>query len=156
MNRLGRLLAIAAGYRKLGMAYFVDGLLLDWRLSIKATYNPELAFRQVERWIRYYGPELVVLEDPDDTRKGAYTRALLRAVISAADNSNVPQGLVALPHPRTSKYAAAARLAKTFPQLEAWVPKPRRPWQTEPRSTVLFEAVELATMWWEALPDDDL
>ncbi len=144
------MLGFAVGAGKIGLAYLVDGELMDWRLSIKASRSFDKAFKQALAWINYYSPEMVVLEEiARDTRKGAHTRSLLLAIESAANNANVEH--VRIPRPITSpnKYAEAAALAEEFPQIAQWLPRPRRLWETEPLGTIYFEALSLVWNWWK-------
>jgi hypothetical protein len=151
MSRARRVLGFAVGSGKIGFAYLVDGELMDWRLSIKASRSFDKAFRQALDWITYYAPEMVVLEEiPADTRKGAYTQSLLLAIESAANNVNVEHVRIARPASGPNKYADAAELAAEFPQIASWLPHPRRLWETEPRNVIYFEALALVWAWWKS------
>lgn len=164
MNRAQRVVGFAVGTGKIGLAYLVDGELMDWRLSIKASRSFDKAFNQALAWINYYSPEVVVLEEiAPDTRKGAHTRSLLLAIESAANNANVEHVRIPRPVIGPNKYAEAAALAEEFPQIGQWLPRPRRLWETEPLGTIYFEALSLVWSWWktsgrgaqEALSDAD-
>ena len=151
MTRARRVLGFAIGSGKIGFAYLVDGELMDWRLSIKASRSFDGAFKQALEWIIYYKPELVVFEEIDtSTRKGAHSLSLIQAVESAANNANVEIARMPRPSIGPNKYAGAAELAAEFPQIASWLPHPRRLWETEPRNIIYFEALALVWTWWKS------
>ena len=43
-----------------------------------------------------------------------------------------------------NKYEEAEAIAGRYPELQTWLPKKRRFFENEPRSTVIFEAMALA------------
>ena len=149
MSRLRRLLGIAASHGKIGFAYLVDGELMDWGLSAKASRSFEEAFKRVTAWTVYYRPDLVVTERVEEqSRKGAHTRTLIRAAESAANNARADFVEMILPLDGPNKYVAAAALAAEFPQIEPWLPRKRRAWEPEPRNIIYFEALALVWAYW--------
>lgn len=151
MTSARRIMGFAVGTGKVGFAYLVDGELMDWRLSIKASRSFEAAFNQALKWIIYYRPELVVLEEIDTgSRKGAHSQALVQAIESAANNANVDVVRTPRPSSGPNKYAEAAQLSEQFPQIASWLPRKRRLWETEPLNIIYFEALALATTWWRS------
>jgi hypothetical protein len=150
-------MGIAIGSGKIGFGYLVDGELMDWKLSIDASRSEEAAYALATKWIGYYQLDVVVLEDPDVSRKGSHSRVLHDAVVLAANELEVEVALVQREQLAPNKYAEAAALAKEFPQLAAWLPDKRRLWEKEPRNIILFEALALAWFWWRrSAPQDDL
>ena len=158
MSRLRRLLGIAASHGKIGFAYLVDGELMDWGLSVKASRSFDEAFKRLTAWAVYYRPDVVVAElIEDQSRKGAHTRMLIRAAESAANNTKAEFVEIAPPATGMNKYAAAASLAVEFPQIEPWLPRKRRPWEPEPRNIIYFEALALVWSYWRSsalMPDE--
>lgn len=151
MTRVRRIMGFAVGTGKVGFAYLVDGELMDWRLSIKASRSFDGTFKQALEWIIYYRPELVVLEQIElGSRKGAYSQALVEAIESAANNANVEVVRTPRASKGPNKYAEAEELASEFPQIASWLPHKRRLWETEPRNTIYFEALALAWAWWRS------
>ncbi len=154
MSRLRRLLGIAVSHGKIGFAYLVDGELMDWGLSAKASRSFEEAFKRITAWTLYYRPDIVIAERVEaKSRKGAHTRVLIRAAESAANNTNADYAEVVMPPDDRNKYAAAAALATEFPQIEPWLPRRRRAWEPEPRNIIYFEALALALEWWRSSAD---
>ena len=144
-------MGIAINSSKLGLAYLVDGELMDWKVSTDVIRNEETAFEQAQKWIGFYELNAVVLEALEDTRKGERAHRLQQAVVRAADLLGVPvvfgqRGAAA------NKYAAAAALADEFPQVAPWLPEQPKLWEKEPRFIILFEALSLAWTWWRS-PD---
>jgi hypothetical protein len=155
MTRLRRLLGIAVSHGKVGFAYLVDGELMDWGLSAKASRSFEEAFKRVTAWTLYYRPDIVIAERVvEKSRKGAHTRILIRAAESAANNTKAEYVEVKMPVEERNKYEAAAMLAMEFPQLEPWLPHQRRAWEPEPRNIIYFEALALALTWWRSSAED--
>lgn len=144
-------MGFAVGTGKVGFAYLVDGELMDWRLSIRASRSFDAAFKQALSWITYYRPELVVLEQIEaDSRKGTHSQSLILAIESAANNANIDHVSMVRPSSGPNKYVDAAALAQEFPQIAPWLPHKRRLWETEPRNIIYFEALALAMAWWRS------
>lgn len=154
MSRPRRLLGIAVSHGKIGFAYLVDGELMDWGLSAKASRSFEEAFKRITTWTLYYRPNIVIAERVEErSRKGAHSRILIRAAESAANNANTDYVEVVMPADNRNKYAAATMLAAEFPQIEPWLPRRRRAWEPEPRNIIYFEALALALVWWRSSAD---
>ncbi len=141
---LGQVLAVAAATGRVGYVFMIDGEPYDWGLSLKASVSVESAYEHATRWIAYYQPEVLVAERVGpDSRKGAYTRSLIDAMAKAAQDAGVVWALVDRRQGYANKYVEAEALADRFPQLRGDVPKKRRLWESEPRKTIIFEAVVL-------------
>jgi len=149
MDRHRRVLGVAVSSRKLGFAYLIDGELMDWGASRSASKSVEGTFALVTKWAVQYQPDILVAERVgDDSRKGSYTRQLIEAIESAALHADRPFESVTRPSEGQNKFVDAAALAKEFPQIAAWLPKPRKLWEPEPRNIIHFEALALARAWW--------
>lgn len=151
-------MGVAVGSGKIGFAYLVDGELMDWKLSIEASRNENAAFEQAQKWIGYYELDAVVLETPEQSRKGAHSLALQDAVSRAARALHVKVVFTERGTDAPNKYLEANALAVEFPQVAAWLPKKRQLWEKEPRYIILFEALSLAWSWWRSSRpcDEDL
>ena len=140
-----RILAVAAATGRVGCVYLVGGRIKDWRVSRKAAQSPRDAAEQTQKWINRLKPEVVVTEKVEEAaKKGEKTKEIVRAVARTAEHNYVLDVSVAREHDFANKYEEAAALAKRHPEIAAWVPKKRRFFDTEPRNTVLFEALSLA------------
>ncbi|MEM7172291.1 MAG: hypothetical protein AAF530_19135 [Pseudomonadota bacterium] len=136
---------MAVGTGRIGYVFLVDGKLRDWRLSKKASKSPERAAKQAKIWINNLEPDVVVTERiGEHSAKSARTRALIDAITDI----DVGRKLLNVKAKRVcsaaNKYEEATVLGEQFPEIQAWVPKKPRIWETEPRNTVYFEALALA------------
>ena len=140
-----KILAMAVATGRIGYVYLLGNKLKDWGLSRKASKNAMLAGTQAHIWIDELSPDIVITESvPKSSTKSMKTRELIEAVANAARNAHVLDVQVIKTHFFKNKYEEAAALAERFPELTIWVPKMRRLWESEPRATVLFEALALA------------
>ena len=143
--RTEHVLAIAVATGKVGYVFLIDGVPYDWGLSLVASQSPRAIYDHTLGWIEYYQPELVVTERIGRlSRKGAVSRTLTNATLKAAQDSDVAIACVDRVQRYQNKYVEAEVLAERFPELEPWLPSVRRLWDSEPRSTIIFEAVALA------------
>ena len=95
----------------------------------------------------YYQPQLLVTERiPKDSRKGDNTRALINAISKAGQDADIKWGLVDRVQPYKNKYEEAGALAARFPELQRRLPKTRKEWESEPRQTILFEALSMGLL----------
>ena len=145
MNEPRRLLAVAAGFGRVGYAFFIDGVLCDWSVSRTAGTNPARATARAEAWFKKLRPEIVVTERMGShCRKGTRARAVIRAVADAAAKAQLYDVSVSRRRSYANKHAEAASLAERFPELAPSLPRKRRPWDAEPRNMIYFEALALA------------
>lgn len=141
MKRL-RVLAFAVATGRIGHALLIGERLMDWGLSKRASQNPDLAALHAKRLIDELKPDVVVTEQvPRYSTKSAKTRAMIDTIAAIADRERLLGIRVTRPHDFPNKYAEAQHLGTKFPEIAAWVPRPRRLWEPEPRGTVLFEAI---------------
>ena len=146
MRRL-KILAMAVATGRIGYVFVIGDKLKDWGLSRKASRSPALAALQAETWLNHLKPDIVITEKvPPLSTKSQKTRSLIEAIQSIAASANVLDMFVARNSLFSNKYAEAAHLGERFPEISAWVPRPRRIWEPEPKNTVLFEALALATI----------
>ncbi|WP_206078982.1 hypothetical protein [Allomesorhizobium camelthorni] len=136
-------MAVASG--RVSYVFLVKGTLYSWRISRQASKSPAETARMVESWIHQLRPDVVVTETiTKHCRKGETTIALIEAVARVATDAPLLDVSVSRPHRYRNKYVEAEALADRFTELRPWVPKPRKSWDSEPRSTTLFEALALA------------
>lgn len=139
------MLAVAASASKVAFVYFEGSELCDWWNSDHAGTNVDAAFAHATACIERYRPSTIVVQDfSANSRRGENAQALAEAIASAARDRGVKCIRVRRPRRRGSKYREAATLAKIYPRLEPWLPTPRKPWETEKRNILLFEALSLA------------
>ncbi len=86
-------------------------------------------------------------------RKGTTARAAIELIAKVAANEEVYDIAVTRPKNYANKFDEANALAERFPELRPRVPKPRRLWDSEPRSTTIFEALALALVVIDRKPE---
>ena len=140
-----RILAFAAAYRRVAYVLLIDRELKDWRISEKAAGSPVEAAAFAQKWINELKPNVVVTERPGAARKKSEgTRVLIAAIAQTAEHNYLLDIEVPRAHRFRSKYEEAVALVERYPEIAGWLPKKRRFFDNEPRSTVLFEALALA------------
>ena len=140
-----RLLALAAASRRVGYVFLVDRRLLDWGISDTAGLSPAHGADAAQRWIGELEPQVVVTEKIEmAARKGARTKAIIAVMARVAAENHLYDISVRRRQAYASKYEEAIALAARYPEVAAWLPRKRRLFDNEPRSTVLFEALALA------------
>jgi hypothetical protein len=50
-----------------------------------------------------------------------------------------------------SKYDRARVLASVFPELDWKLPPKRKPWQSEPRAMMIFDAAAIGFAYWQSI-----
>ena len=141
----GKVLSVAAATGRIGYVFVLDGRLCDWRISETAAQSPADAADRLRMWIKRRQPEVVITERlTRQNRKGAKTKLLIQALADTAAEHRVLDITVIRQQHFANKYEEAVALGETFPFLKQWVPPPRKFYENEPRSTVLFEAAAMA------------
>jgi len=140
-----RVLAIAVAKGRAGYVYLADGELRDWNISVKAVKSANSLAGWVQHLIMELKPDVVVTEKiTKDCRKGKKTKRFIQAAAELASHNYVLDVSVERPRSHSCKYAEAEELVGRYPELEGWLPKKRRYFDSEPRNTILFEALALA------------
>lgn len=116
-------------------------------------YLPKLA-REVER----YRPDVLVLEDAGDSRKGQRVKAHLAWSEQWASDEGlawraIPRSVLEewAAHLGADKQARAAMLARLFPELSELVPPPRKPWQAQFDRLNLFVALSRGLCYYDQI-----
>lgn len=113
--------------------------LVEWgNRTVKGDTSVFLA--KLSPVIDRYRPDVLALEEPALSWKGD----LVKERLSWAEQFAVDrdQRVVALPRAMGSKDTRAAEVARLFPELSSYLPKPRRRWHGEARAIPVFVAVE--------------
>jgi hypothetical protein len=140
-----RVLAIAVATGRIGYVLMIGDKLLDWGLSRKASKSPKHAEAQAKIWIDQFEPDVVITEKvPKTSTKSNKTRSLIEAIANVAQRAALLDVQVSKIKYFKNKYEEAAHFGDRFPDIALWVPRMRRLWEPEPRTTVLFEALALA------------
>ncbi len=137
-------LTIAVSSGKIGYVYLCEGELFDWGLSSIAARSPEAAKAKVGSWIQTYNPDLIVTEKLTlQTRKSGRTISNLRIIAKLSDTSKAHHVEVEKIQTYPNKFKEADELCRRYPVIEGWKPHARKPWESEAKNTVIFEALAL-------------
>lgn len=140
-----RVLTIAAASGRVGFVLLDDMIVQVWGLSRKASRGEAEAAACATGWIEQLRPDVVVTERVlPRSRKAARTKSVIAAIANVADRADLLHIRVSRWQAYSTKFEEAEALARVHPELRQLVPKPRRAWDPEPRTTVYFEAVALA------------
>ena len=140
-----RVLSIAAASGRVGYVLLVDRKIAATGLSRKASNNADDAATSAANWIEQLRPNVVITERVlKRSKKGQKTRAVITAMAHVAEIADVLDLQVVRGQSHANKFEEAAELARDFPEIAHLLPKPRRPWDSEPKATVYFEALSLA------------
>ncbi len=144
MIKRHRLLSVAVASRKIAFVFLIDGCLKDWQLSRAGGMSAPKGRSFLRTAIAQCKPDLVVIENPyGPTRKYGRPHEILLAMAQDLADSTTPHRLVMRAQAYANKYEEAAALAKQFPEIAPWLPKPRRIWDNEPTEMIYFEALAL-------------
>ena len=141
-----RVLSFAAARGRVGSVVFDGETLIDWRISGKAAESEADAIAHISRLVADFSPDVVVTEEIETARhKGKHTLGIIAAIAETADQAGLLAVSVPREHHFPNKYDEADAIALRFPELAPWKPPKRCFYENEPRNTVLFEAVALAS-----------
>lgn len=163
MNRLRderAILGIDPSSRGLAFSFFEAGRLLDWGLHRMSTDQ----LTAVDELLDRYRPDVVILEEPDALRseRRSSMRRLLRRTSAHAASRGIAVVAVSRHEVRqvwaqrgvTSKYVAAAQIARVFPEVDYLVLPPRKSFDTEQARADIFDAISLIVHVFGTEPDD--
>ncbi|MBL4626537.1 MAG: hypothetical protein JKY00_00595 [Roseicyclus sp.] len=140
--------SVAVAGDKVGYCLFVGQRLTDWDTSRIAGLSPKTATRTMKRWLSNFRPDVVITVDlRSKSRKGERSQSITAAVARVARNQeNLLDVSIERVQTFANKYDEADALSVEFPELELYLPKRRRLWDTESPRTIVFEAVALAKL----------
>ena len=140
-----KVLSVAAANGRTGYVFLSEGELRDWGISVKAAKNASYLVEWLQDLINYLQPDVVVTEKISGAcRKGRRTKRMICTLAEIAAHNYVLDVSVERQRHHSSKYEEAAMLADRYPELAGWLPKKRRYFESEPRNTIIFEAMALA------------
>ncbi|MEM1050634.1 MAG: hypothetical protein AAGI28_00930 [Pseudomonadota bacterium] len=143
MDRLS-FLAFAAAYGRVGIVYVAGNELRFHKRSQVASRNVDCAARVAQDMIDRWKPNVIVTEDVDAAvHKSSATKAVTLAIARVAEDSAALNVTIERRHEFLNKSEEAQHLMQKYPALQSINHKPRRFWEKEPRTTVIFEALSL-------------
>ena len=152
-----RVLAIAPSTRGFGFA-ILEGqdMLVDWGVKSVTRNKNTNSVAKVEELVTHYQPDVMVLQDIEDSQRSARIKALSKKITDMAATRKVRVVLFShgqvrqafFPDGQGTKHALAEILAKRFPEeLASRLPPKRRPWMSEDYRMDIFDAVALAVVF---------
>lgn len=140
-----KFLAVAVAKGRVGYVYVAEGELLDWGLSVKAAKSTNNLAAWLQQRITDLKPDVVVTEkDTKNCRKGKRAKRLIATAQELASHNYVLDVSVEKQRHHACKYTEAQVLVERYPELTGWLPRKRPYFGSEPRNTILFEALALA------------
>ena len=156
-----RLLALEIRPQKAGFAVFEGASLLDWGVR---GYGQTPAIRRIETLLSLYAPSVIVIRRRPYLKHGDNGARVVQSIKRGAQRKSISVPSLDAHHIRAffkqrgceSKHAAATLLAEWFPELAWKVPPERKPWQSEPHNTLLFDAVAIGVTFLTTESESDV
>lgn len=153
-RRLVLVLSVAPVAKGFGYVLFEgEQRPVDWGVKeVRGRDKNRGCLRKAAAILDWYRPDVLVVEDMAAARRAARIRELVPALRRLARR----RGLRTAAVPRTevralfaplgarNKDAVAAAVCRQLPELEPWLPPPRKIWKSEDARMALFEAAALA------------
>jgi hypothetical protein len=155
-----RILSVAPLSRGFGYAVMEDPSMLVACGNKVFNHDKNIrALAWVEKFIRFYQPDVLVLPDVNaaDTRRASRIKTLHQKIGALARTYQLKLRLISVTEVRAqllgsakgTKQALAEALAAKFPvELASRLPPKRRPWMSEDPRMDIFDAVGLAVVFW--------
>jgi len=125
--------------------------LLDWACSQVGRKKPAQWRRRVVQLIERYDPDLLVLANAEEPRRGRWIKRFTLDMESLANERGIAVRHVSRFEVRemfadsgTTKYKIALAITRMFPELEPRLPRERKPWMSEDKRMSIFDAVSFA------------
>lgn len=153
-----RVLAIDPAARGFGFSV-LEGprSLIDWGTKGARSRTQAETLDAVKGVIGDFQPDVIVVEDPEKSRRGRRVKTLVRAIEKLAVENGVRFRRFSgaeirrtfLAQNSKTKHQIALNLALRFPELTPWVPPYRKAWMSEDRRIRIFDSVALAMTLFE-------
>jgi len=143
------ILAIDPDFRGVAFVFFENGMLLDWGTRGRGRNELEVLDEMLDR----FQADVLVIEDGEALR--SERRARMRRALRLMAKRAAARGIIVQKISRhevrrswrerdkTNKHDVAAAIAVSFPEIEPYVPRKRRTWDTEDPRTGVFDAMSL-------------
>jgi hypothetical protein len=125
--------------------------LLDWACSEVSKKKPQVWRGRVDKLLARYAPDLLVLPDVEDSRRGKWAKRFTLDVESFATERGITVRRVSRREVQerfvdsgTTKYEIAVAVVRLFPELASRLPRERKPWMSEDKRMSIFDAVSFA------------
>jgi len=126
--------------------------LVDWGLvELPDKQDERLFLTRVSQLIARYEPAAVAIEAITGSRRRSRGRDRIARISRLANRNGLAVHGVARADLRehfaesgATKWEIAVAVSRLFPELEAWLPRKRKPWMSEDERMSIFDAVSLA------------
>jgi hypothetical protein len=125
--------------------------LVDWGLGRLERPDDSLFQKRVEKLLDRVAPQVLVLEDMEDSRRGERATAWARLANQSAAKRGIRVEKVGRrevsEHFATSgktRWEVGLAISRFFPELAPSLPKKRRIWESEDRRMTIFTAASFA------------
>jgi hypothetical protein len=125
--------------------------LLDWACSEVSKKKPQAWRGRVEKLLTRYEPDLLVIADVEEPRRGQWAKRFTLDIALLARENGIDIRRVSRREVRdrfadsgTTKYEIAIAVARLFPELASRLPRQRKPWMSEDKRMSIFDAVSFA------------
>jgi len=123
--------------------------MLDWGVR---GYGLTPAFRRIGALLSLYAPSVIVIRRRHYLKHGDPGARVVQSIKLGARRKSISVRSLDTHHIRAyfkqrgceTKHAVATLLAERFPELAWKVPPKRKPWQSEPHNTLIFDAVAIS------------
>lgn len=154
-DNIQRVLAIDPYPNGFGFAVLEEPLqLVDFGIKVPMTKKADRTIKKLENIINYYRPDVLILEDRQakECKRRENAREVLLSIEKLASYRSIEYiklswpvvHQVILPQDSPTKYTIAVEIAKRFPELQSYLPRPRKAWMTEVAAMNIFDATALA------------
>ncbi|MCU7933932.1 MAG: hypothetical protein KZQ99_03510 [Candidatus Thiodiazotropha sp. (ex Dulcina madagascariensis)] len=125
---------------------------VDWGVKEARNKNYIESVKQVDGLINYYEPEVLVIEDIAESRRGDRARKFITKVANLGKIQGISVVRYSRPQVRdvfeqfgaTTKYQIAIAIGTWLPQIAPHRPAFRKPWMSEDNRMAIFDATALA------------
>jgi hypothetical protein len=125
--------------------------LLDWACSEVSKKDPQAWRGRVNKLLTRYQPDLVVLADAQEPRRGQWAKRFTLDIASLSNENGIAVRHVSRHEVKerfaasgTTKYEIAVAVTRVFPELASRLPRQRKPWMSEDKRMSIFDAVSFA------------
>lgn len=148
-----RILAIDPANRGFGFV-ILEGAkrLIDWGVKEVRENRNKKCLEKVKELIGHYQPDLVILEEPQGSRRCHRVQRLIRSIINLVSKKKIKFKCFSRKKVREAffkegaytKHQIANIIAKKFPELSPYLPPFRKPWMSEDYRMSIFDALSFA------------
>lgn len=125
--------------------------LLDWACREVRKKEPQTWRRRIDALVARYEPNLLVLPDVEDSRRGKWAKHFTQDIESLASEKGIAVRRVSRREVQeqfkdsgAAKYAIAVASTRRFPELASRLPPQRKPWMSEDKRMSIFDALSFA------------